>query len=76
MFGGDGIVTAFPDGAIATAVGIDADRRIVAVGYTTGRHVDVVIARFKPDGTPDSSFGRTGIDATTSAAPTTPSTRP
>ncbi len=60
VFGGDGIVTAFPDGAIATAVGIDADRRIVAVGYTTGRHVDVVIARFKPDGTPDSSFGAKG----------------
>ena len=60
VFGGDGIVTAFPDGAIATAVGIDADRRIVAVGYTTGRHVDVVIARFLPDGTPDSSFGAKG----------------
>ena len=60
VFGGDGIVTAFPDGAIATAVGIDADRRIVAVGYTTGRHVDVVIARFMPDGTPDSSFGANG----------------
>lgn len=60
MFGGDGIVTAFPDGAIATAVGIDADRRIVAVGYTTGRHVDVMIARFMPDGTPDSSFGANG----------------
>ena len=60
VFGGDGIVTAFPDGAIATAVGIDTDRRIVAVGYTTGRHVDVVIARFKPDGTPDSSFGAKG----------------
>jgi uncharacterized delta-60 repeat protein len=60
VFGGDGIVTAFPDGAIATAVGIDADRRIIAIGYTTGRHVDVVIARFLPDGTPDTSFGATG----------------
>ncbi len=60
VFGGDGIVTAFPDGAIATAVGIDAERRIVAVGYTTGRHVDVVIARFKPNGTPDTSFGANG----------------
>jgi uncharacterized delta-60 repeat protein len=59
-FGGDGIVTAFPDGAIATAVGIDAERRIVAVGYTTGRHVDVVIARFLHDGTPDTSFGANG----------------
>jgi uncharacterized delta-60 repeat protein len=59
-FGGDGIVTAFPGGAIATAVGIDAERRIVAVGYTTGGHVDVVIGRFLPDGTPDSSFGANG----------------
>jgi uncharacterized delta-60 repeat protein len=60
VFGGDGIVTAFPDGAIATAVGIDAGRRIVAVGYTTGGHVDVVIARFLPDGKPDTSFGANG----------------
>jgi uncharacterized delta-60 repeat protein len=59
-FGGDGIVTALPDGAIATAAGIDADHRIVAVGYTTGGHVDVVIARFLPDGRPDTSFGANG----------------
>jgi uncharacterized delta-60 repeat protein len=60
VFGGDGIVTAFPDGAIATAVGIDADHRIVAIGYTTGGRVDVVIARFLPDGRPDTSFGANG----------------
>ncbi len=59
-FGGDGIVTAFPDGAVATAIGIDGQRRIVAVGYTTGRSVDVAVARFEPDGSPDTSFGAHG----------------
>ena len=59
-FGGDGIVTTFTDGAIATAVGIDGQRRIVVVGYTTGRNVDVAVARFKPDGSPDPSFGAHG----------------
>ena len=59
-FGGDGIVTTLPDGAVATAIGIDGQRRIVAVGYTTGRHVDVAVARFDPNGSPDTSFGARG----------------
>jgi uncharacterized delta-60 repeat protein len=59
-FGGDGIVTAFPAGGIATAVGIDDQRRIVAVGYTTGHNVDVAVARFAPDGSTDGSFGAHG----------------
>jgi uncharacterized delta-60 repeat protein len=59
-FGRDGVVTAFPDGAVATAIGIDGQRRIVAAGYTTGRHVDVAIARFDPSGSPDTSFGARG----------------
>jgi len=59
-FGSDGIVTAFPNGAIATAVGIDAERRITAVGYTVGARADVVAARFLPDGTPDPAFGTNG----------------
>jgi uncharacterized delta-60 repeat protein len=59
-FGGDGIITAFPDGAIATAVGIDDQRRIVAVGYTTSKNVDVAVARFRPNGSPDASFGAHG----------------
>src|SRR3954453_17747552 len=70
-FGGDGVVTAFPDGAVATAIGIDGQRRIVAVGYTTGRHVDGPAARFDPSGAPDTSFGTRGTIATTSAAPIT-----
>jgi uncharacterized delta-60 repeat protein len=59
-FGGDGIVTAFPDGGVATAVGIDGDHRLVAVGYTTGKHVDVAVARFMPNGSADISFGAHG----------------
>ena len=57
VFGGDGIVTAFPDGAIATAVGIDADapdrRRRLHRRSTRRRRGRAVHA----DGTPDSSFG-------------------
>lgn len=60
LFGGDGIVTAFPDGAIATAVGIDAERRLTAVGYTIGARADVVVTRFLPDGAPDPAFGTNG----------------
>ena len=59
-FGGDGIVTAFSDGAIATALGIDGQRRIDAVGYTTSKNVDVAVARFRPNGRPDASFGAHG----------------
>ena len=59
-FGGDGIGTAFPNGGVATAVGIDGAHRLVAVGYTTGKHVDVAVARFEPNGSPDTSFGAHG----------------
>ena len=60
LFGGDGIVTAFRDGAIATAAGIDDHRRITVVGYTVGARADVVVARFLPDGMPDPIFGTNG----------------
>ena len=59
-FGDDGIVTAFPHGAVATAVGIDADRRITAVGYTVDAQADVVAVRYRPDGTLDPTFGTNG----------------
>jgi uncharacterized delta-60 repeat protein len=59
-FGGDGVVTAFPNGGVATAVGIDERRRITVVGYTVQRHPDVVAARFLSDGTPDTSFAGDG----------------
>jgi uncharacterized delta-60 repeat protein len=60
-FGGDGIVTAFPNGGVATAVGLDDRGRITVVGYTISRHPDVVVARFRPDGTPDPSFRGDGL---------------
>ena len=59
-FGGDGVVTAFPNGGVATAIGIDDRRRITVVGYTVERHPDVVVARFLSDGTPDRSFAGDG----------------
>jgi uncharacterized delta-60 repeat protein len=60
LFGGDGTVTAFPHGSIATGVAIDHKHRIVAVGYTVDGGVDVAIARFRPDGSPDPAFGKDG----------------
>ncbi len=60
LFGDDGIVTAFPHGAIATAVGIDAERRITAVGYTVDARADVVAVRYRPNGTLDPTFGTNG----------------
>ncbi len=59
-FGGDGIVTAFTHGAVATAIGIDREGRLLAVGYSTGKHVDVAVARFESNGSPDTSFGAHG----------------
>ena len=56
-FGGDGLVGAFPKGSIATAVAVDPGGRIVVVGYTLDGHVDVAVARFLADGTPDPAFG-------------------
>lgn len=56
-FAGDGAATSFRQGAIATAVEVDADRRIVVAGYTLDGEVDLAVARFLPDGTPDPAFG-------------------
>ena len=59
-FGGDGIVTAFTGGGVATAVGIDHEGRIVVAGSTTDGGVDVAVARLRPNGTFDPSFGHGG----------------
>ena len=59
-FGGDGIVLGFPTGAIGTAMVLDSARRTVVVGYSLDVTVDVVAARFLPDGTPDTTFGGDG----------------
>src|SRR5262245_42887722 len=59
-FSDDGVATAFATGSVANAVAIDHDGRAVVVGQTTDDHVDVAVARFRADGTPDSSFSRNG----------------
>lgn len=56
-FSDDGVATTFHVGSIATAVAVDPAGRIVVGGYTLGGGVDVAVARFLPDGTPDTAFG-------------------
>jgi uncharacterized delta-60 repeat protein len=59
-FSQDGIATAFATGSVATAVAIDHAGRTIVAGYTVDSHVDVVVARFRPDGTFDPSFNGDG----------------
>lgn len=59
-FDGDGIAWAFANGASGTTVGVDSRGRTVVAGYTLDGEADVAVARFKPDGTPDPSFGAGG----------------
>jgi uncharacterized delta-60 repeat protein len=56
-FGGDGLVGAFAAGGVATGVAVDARGRILVGGYTIDGEVDLAVARFLPNGTPDASFG-------------------
>jgi uncharacterized delta-60 repeat protein len=59
-FSGDGIATAFAAGSVANGVAVDHAGRTVVVGETVDGHVDVAVARFRPDGTPDPSFDGNG----------------
>ena len=59
-FSKDGIQTAFKTGSVAYAVAIDHEGRTVVVGQTTVDRVDVAVARFRPNGTPDPTFGAGG----------------
>ena len=66
-FGLDGMVTtAFPGGSYATAVAIQADGKIVAVGAAAGPSVtgDFTVARYEPDGSLDATFGDAGMVTT------------
>jgi uncharacterized delta-60 repeat protein len=57
-FSGDGrVTTRFDGGDVATAIGVQEDRRIVAVGKTFGT---LALARYLPDGSLDPSFGDAG----------------
>jgi uncharacterized delta-60 repeat protein len=60
FFAGDGIATAFPNGAIATAVAIDHHERILVAGYTVRADPDLALARFTPAGRLDPSFDGDG----------------
>ncbi len=60
FFSRDGIQTAFPKGAVATAVAIDHHERIVLAGYTLGDHPDIALVRFTPAGALDATFGGDG----------------
>jgi len=59
-FSGNGIQTMFAAGASAQAVAIDAQDRILVAGYTYGSRTDVAIARLRPGGALDDSFGGDG----------------
>jgi uncharacterized delta-60 repeat protein len=63
-FGTEGVATAvFSGGAFATAVAVQPDGAIVAVGATAGRSGtgEFAVARFLPDGSLDPSFGDAGL---------------
>ena len=65
-FGHDGrVVTDFPDESIDEifSLAVQPDGRIIAGGYTIAgsTDVEVALARYMPDGRPDSSFGINGL---------------
>ncbi len=67
-FGGTGIVTVRtgPNGGEANGVAVQADGDIVAGGYTNPNqgYADFAVARFRPNGNVDGSFGTQGIAIT------------
>ncbi len=67
-FGAFGLATSFSSNSSnLLGVALQADNKIVAVGYTRGPgllHDDIGVARYNSDGTPDSSFGSGGTVTT------------
>jgi uncharacterized delta-60 repeat protein len=61
-FGGTGtVITSIGSSSRARGVAVQADGKIVAAGEaSTGSASDFAVARFRLDGTPDTSFGGTG----------------
>jgi uncharacterized delta-60 repeat protein len=59
---GGQVLYAFPRDAELESVAIQPDGKVVAVGgaWTTPDDMDLAVARFLPDGTPDASFGTAG----------------
>jgi uncharacterized delta-60 repeat protein len=67
LFGDDGTVTtSFPIGSFATAVAVQSDGKIVAVGAAAGASIDgeFAIARYEPAGDLDETFGEGGTVVT------------
>ena len=63
-FGSDGkVTTAFPGGSFASAVAIQADGKIVAVGAAAGASMtgEFAVARYETDGTLDPTFDGDGM---------------
>ena len=60
FFSGDGKATAFANGATGYAVAIDEKDRIVVAGSTQGAHPNFAVARFLPNGSPDTEFSKDG----------------
>jgi uncharacterized delta-60 repeat protein len=60
FFSGDGKATAFANGATGYAVAIDAKGRIVVAGSTQTAKPDFAVARFLPNGAPDTEFSKDG----------------
>jgi uncharacterized delta-60 repeat protein len=65
---GDGgrLTTDFPTGSFATAVAVQTDGKVVAVGAAAGASTDgeFAIARYEPDGDLDTTFGDGGTVVT------------
>jgi uncharacterized delta-60 repeat protein len=61
-FGKNGkVVTDFGGGEFGTSVCIQADKKIVVGGYSyNGMYDRLALARYKPNGKPDSTFGKNG----------------
>jgi len=60
FFSGDGKATAFANGATGYAVAVDAKGRVVVAGSTQTAKPDFAVARFLPNGAPDTGFSKDG----------------
>ncbi|HEY7478019.1 MAG TPA: hypothetical protein VIB62_07260 [Actinomycetota bacterium] len=56
-FSANGTAVVFTQGSVGTAVVLDPRGRTTVAGYSVDDEVDVVVARFLPDGTLDPAFG-------------------
>ena len=62
-FGGTGTIFSAVNGTMALTIQPDG-KIIVAGGQPVGTHYDISVARYNPDGTPDTGFGNNGASIT------------